>query len=70
MFAWYHNALVCFAYLLDVSSGTDMGDPGLDFGKSKWFTRGWTLQELLAPKAVVFYSREWKILGTKSTLKR
>lgn len=54
MFAWYRDAVVCFAYLSDVSSGTDTGDPGSDFGKSKWFTRGWTPQELLAPKTVVF----------------
>ncbi|ESZ93148.1 hypothetical protein SBOR_6475 [Sclerotinia borealis F-4128] len=37
------------------------------FRKSRWFTRGWTLQELLAPSAVVFYSREWIRLGDKSS---
>ncbi|CAK7208832.1 hypothetical protein SBRCBS47491_000237 [Sporothrix bragantina] len=36
------------------------------FRKSLWFTRGWTLQELLAPKTVKFYSRDWQYLTTKS----
>ncbi|KAK3325022.1 hypothetical protein B0H66DRAFT_615418 [Apodospora peruviana] len=39
------------------------------FGESRWFTRGWTLQELLAPKKVRFYSKDWKFLGTKADLK-
>ena len=49
MYAWYENAKVCIAYLADVSS-----ELGLDesFQKSVWFTRSWTLQELLAPRFV------------------
>jgi hypothetical protein len=42
----------------------------VSFPESKWFTRGWTLQELIAPSKVIFYSREWKYLGTKSELAR
>ncbi|KAF2427683.1 hypothetical protein EJ08DRAFT_568801, partial [Tothia fuscella] len=37
-------------------------------GSSKWFTRGWTLQELIAPSVLEFYLMEWKLLGTKSDL--
>ena len=54
MYAWYKNASVCIAYLSDVSFENMVGD----FPKSEWFTRGWTLQELLAPYDVWFYSRD------------
>ena len=50
MFKWYEKAKVCYAYLSDVRNASE--DPnkiGSDFRSSKWFTRGWTLQELLAP---------------------
>ncbi|KAK0730325.1 heterokaryon incompatibility protein-domain-containing protein [Lasiosphaeris hirsuta] len=57
MFAWYQQAKLCYAYLSDVSSDcnttTDaLSKPDSDFCQSKWFTRGWTLQELLAPSTV------------------
>jgi hypothetical protein len=54
--------------LVDVPpSGLDQN--GLvNFMSSRWFTRGWTLQELIAPANVVFYTREWKKLGTKREL--
>ncbi|KAF2457587.1 hypothetical protein BDY21DRAFT_286069, partial [Lineolata rhizophorae] len=41
----------------------------LAFRSSRWFTRGWTLQELLAPSIVEFFSQEWKKLGDKISLK-
>ncbi|PMD44862.1 HET-domain-containing protein [Hyaloscypha variabilis F] len=68
MFRWYANAKVCYTYLVDVpSSGVDQN--GLvNFMSSRWFTRGWTLQELIAPANVVFYTREWTKLGTKREL--
>jgi hypothetical protein len=62
MFRWYHEAAKCYVYLLDVVS------VGSDFGKSAWFTRGWTLQELIAPKTVEFYSVKEVFLGTKESL--
>jgi hypothetical protein len=37
---------------------------------SRWFTRGWTLQELLAPKTVEFYSRDLVRLGDKTSLEK
>lgn len=52
MFNWYRDSEVCYAYLSDVIS---IREEGLGFGASKWFTRGWTLQELLAPKKLVFF---------------
>ncbi|OBZ74471.1 hypothetical protein A0H81_05276 [Grifola frondosa] len=51
MFAWYRNADLCYAYLDDVSYNN--GSVGLDFSRSKWFSRGWTLQELIAPKKTI-----------------
>jgi hypothetical protein len=69
MFRWYQNAAICYAYLEDVVNDSE-GGLG-DFGSSKWFTRGWTLQELLAPEEVKFFGPGgllWTLLGTKSTL--
>jgi hypothetical protein len=62
MFQWYQNADVCYAYVEDVQLEK--------FGISRWFTRGWTLQELLAPAEVIFFffGSEWTRLGTKSDL--
>jgi hypothetical protein len=62
MYRWYQNAEVCYAYLSDVNDT----DPNSDeFSKARWFTRGWTLQELLAPKRLVFYTATWKEIGQK-----
>ncbi|KAK3987656.1 vegetative incompatibility protein HET-E-1 [Cladorrhinum sp. PSN332] len=71
MFSWYQKAAVCYAYLDDVN--LDDYTAGYrtwndDFNNSRWFTRGWTLQELLAPRKVVFYAKGWRLLGTKSSL--
>ncbi|KAI1115590.1 HET-domain-containing protein [Nemania sp. NC0429] len=60
MFKWYRNAKRCYVFLQDVTGSEN--DPS--FRKSRWFTRGWTLQELLAPKLVSFYDRDWNIIGT------
>ena len=77
MFYWYHNATKCYVYLADVSTTEpDANDQssGLPFETafraSRWFTRGWTLQELLAPSSVEFFSRECKKLGDKVVLER
>jgi hypothetical protein len=75
MFRWYRNAARCYAYLWDVSVSSFETDAGgnvlaweADFRGSEWFTRGWTLQELLAPSSVEFFSREWEKLGDKRSL--
>lgn len=61
MYKWYENAGVCYAYLIDVEGEFDK----VTFQKSRWFTRGWTLQELIAPREVKFYGQEWGFLGSK-----
>ncbi|KAI3318290.1 HET-domain-containing protein [Xylariaceae sp. AK1471] len=76
MYRWYRNAEKCYVYLSDVS----IADQGADkisapdwesqFLASRWFTRGWTLQELLAPKSVEFFERESHRLGDKKSLER
>jgi hypothetical protein len=64
MFQWYSNASICYAYLSDVPPGNQLG-PSSKFFVSRWFTRGWTLQELLAPKHVQFYDSGWHYHGDK-----
>lgn len=62
MFEWYKFAEVCYAYLSDVDGSTPGQD---DLTSSRWFSRGWTLQELLAPREVLFFDMNWKKLGRK-----
>ena len=64
MYQWYQAADICYAYLGDVDL-TRFDD---SFSKSKWFRRGWTLQELLASQKIEFYDCEWQFLGDKITL--
>jgi hypothetical protein len=74
MFTWYRNSGKCYAYLVDV-------DRPEDFANSRWFTRAWTLQELLAPSHIdivdkrtgkrtgmEFFARDWTRLGSKGGL--
>lgn len=70
MYRWYADSEVCYAYLEDIStiSQDGRGDSEEDFKRSRWHTRGWTLQELLAPRNVIFYSSNWTPLGTKTEL--
>ncbi|CAN9414002.1 unnamed protein product [Alternaria alternata] len=67
MFRWYTNSAICYVYLTDVSDDPS-DDPGVQFQESNWFTRGWTLQELLAPEDVEFYSKQGGLIGTKSEM--
>ena len=78
MYKWYWEAATCYAYLADVVETGGRPDPcspetpcnnvSRVFEDSRWFTRGWTLQELLAPAFVEFYSRGWQRLGSRSKL--
>jgi hypothetical protein len=76
MFRWYRNSTKCYVYLADVSTtGFDADATTLQpwepaFRKSRWFTRGWTLQELIAPAFVEFFSKEGHQLGTRDSLER
>jgi hypothetical protein len=73
MFRWYSKATKCYVYLSDVSGPSDKTDElawESAFRESRWFARGWTLQELIAPRSVEFFSNEGHLLGDKSTLER
>lgn len=64
MFAWYHEAAVCYTFLSDVESSAS----GRGMQSSVWFTRGWCLQELLAPRRMEFYDSHWRPMGTRDQL--
>ncbi|KAI5998206.1 heterokaryon incompatibility protein-domain-containing protein, partial [Pisolithus albus] len=72
MYRWYQNARVCYAYLSDVESvfpsEQDNGKYGHSNGWPEWFIRGWTLQELIAPKQVEFFNKDWIPIGNKKYL--
>lgn len=68
MFIWYRDAQICYAYLQDVDSGEDYGNSSSSFSRSRWFTRGWTLQELIAPSKLVFLGSDWREIGSRSKL--
>jgi hypothetical protein len=77
MFRWYQHASVCYVYMPDVSVSDEVTDAvarkaiwGEAFRRSPWFTRGWTLQELLASSTVRFFSKEGVTLGTKRSLEQ
>jgi hypothetical protein len=71
MFRWYKHASRCYVYLSDVSTSRWSNVSWQHaFTKSRWFTRGWTLQELLAPTVVEFFSREGTCLGTRLELRQ
>lgn len=75
MYQWYKNSAVCYVYLADVHvwprhdspvSASEFMD---QLKASNWFTRGWTLQELIAPLNLRFFSSDWNVLGTKALLR-
>ena len=74
MFEWYYKATVCYAYLYDVEWNarnkeiSKSQDPKRLGQESAWFERGWTLQELLAPRNMEFYDQKWDFMGTKDSL--
>ncbi|ETS78361.1 hypothetical protein PFICI_10423 [Pestalotiopsis fici W106-1] len=68
MYRWYQESIVCFAFLADVQGLEDKSDlvrRSSAFHNSRWFRRGWTLQELVAPSRVDFYTGEWTFIGSK-----
>lgn len=66
MFRWYQRSNVCYVYLADAAKSSE--DAVEQIRKSRWITRGWTLQELLAPSNLRFYDRQWHFLGDKQSL--
>jgi tetratricopeptide (TPR) repeat protein len=70
MFRWYQNAIKCYVFLADVSTSISEDDRDSQLRKSRWFTRGWTLQELIAPKCVEFFSQKGERLGDRQLLEK
>ena len=77
MFRWYRDAARCYMYSSDVLiHGYDLNNQDYQFlyepvlRASRWFTRGWTLQELLAPTSVEFFSKDGMRLGDRSSLEQ
>ena len=70
MYRWYEKAKECLVYLSDVAwNSQDVKSSTALFAQSSWFTRGWTLQELLASYKVLFFDSAWNFFGTKENLK-
>ena len=75
MYRWYENSRICYAYLHDVRgssfpiAGDDERYPQSN-GWPEWFSRGWTLQEMIAPKHVQFFNKDWHPIGDKRKLAR
>ncbi|KAI0767521.1 heterokaryon incompatibility protein-domain-containing protein [Fomes fomentarius] len=69
MYEWYRRADICYVYLADVDDVVSTGTSS-QFRTSRWHRRGWTLQELIAPRHLVFLSSHWRPLGTKHSLAR
>jgi len=67
MYRWYQRSVICYAYLSDLSP-SDSLDAALP--SCRWFTRGWTLQELIAPSKIRFFDRSWIDRGSKESLCR
>ncbi|KAI3328551.1 HET-domain-containing protein [Ustulina deusta] len=68
MFDWYRDANVSYAYLVDAADNLTTEWGKARFSNSRWFRRGWTLQELLAPREIEFFSGSWTPIGNKRTL--
>ena len=73
MFTWYKNSMVCYVFLSDLvprSQDPLQTAPGQSqkISNCRWFTRSWTLQELLAPPDLIFFNKHLHQIGTRSTL--
>ena len=72
MYRWYENSAVCYAYLQDVRSSFPRLENKKIYPNSKgwpeWFSRGWTLQEMIASRNVQFFNEGWESIGNKKML--
>lgn len=69
MFRWYRNSSLCLALLSDVDKvDFELNEELQNYATffCRWFTRGWTLQELLAPHNLLFFDVNWRELGSRS----
>lgn len=63
MYLWYKEAEICFAFLSDLKPSM----PDKSIAASQWWTRGWTLQEVIAPKVVEFLDSDWRPRGSRTS---
>ncbi|KAI0823471.1 hypothetical protein BC628DRAFT_509252 [Trametes gibbosa] len=68
MYTWYMHSDICYAYRSDVPDGSNSEAQMLRFRRSRWHERGWTLQELIAPRRLAFLTQSWRFFGTKRGL--
>ncbi|KAF5646569.1 beta transducin [Fusarium sp. NRRL 25303] len=68
MMSWYERSEICYTYLADVPPGTNIHEPESSFAKSRWFERGWTLQELIAPSKLVFLYDDWSVMSERNDI--
>ena len=73
MYRWYENSRICYAYLHDLPGPSfPISSDNETYHKSRgwpeWFSRGWTLQEMIAPRDVQFFNKDWHPIGDKRTL--
>lgn len=80
MFRWYQAAQICYAVLDDVSlspcsNSEASSEPDQEkhtiaeqLHTARWFTRGWTLQELIAPRKLWFFDSKWTFFGNRESL--
>ncbi|KAK7437496.1 hypothetical protein VKT23_018567 [Stygiomarasmius scandens] len=68
MFKYYAESSLCVAYISDVPGQLELSVRTEKLKQSRWFSRGWTLQELVAPPNVVFVDAEWTEIGFKSDM--
>lgn len=80
MYEWYRQSAVCYAYLFDAfciehdflfdrNDDQEHHHRRSSFDKARWFTRGWCLQELLSPRNMQFFNKNWEYIGSKHSLK-
>ena len=73
MYRWYENSSICYAYLHDLPDSSfpvvgDLAKYPKSNGRPEWFSRGWTLQEMIAPRDVQFFNKDWHPIGDKRAL--
>lgn len=66
MFRWYKSSSICYVYLADANEyNAPAIEKGTPIAPCRWYQRGWTLQELIAPSNISFFNADWEFVGTK-----
>jgi hypothetical protein len=65
MYQWYQTSEICYVFLSDLPTAAPLETA---LGSCRWFTRGWTLQELIAPRQLAFFDEDWQYRGAKADL--